>query len=417
MKFPITLVVLSLFGMVAGYQYGYRSDFVAHPSSQADSSGASPEKTRTLSLRRSGVDPHELISKLNATREFKARKATLTEVKDKIDAFSEEEIRSILAILPEVEDGQAHDELAITLLVRFAEINYEAAFQFTNSGEFDRRVRQLVFPAIIRAAVAVSPSHGFEFWKSAKGRVEHSDELRPGLIDVFREWGKADLSKAFQEASKLENSGDFPTALNALFSYDPQHPGERERLLEFAGKLPSSKERTQASAEIVKTWSRTEQDLGEIENWLSRQEFSNDQERAELERAIAEPRLERDPESAASWLLSQATEETYSGHLGQVVDRWSRLQPDACAKWLHEFDLGPETDEAVAKLAENLDDDEPSYAFEWAQAIHDPETRRQSMEEIMQVWNRIDQTTARQFLKNHADLDEGERELLEKWLK
>ena len=109
-----------------------------------------------------------------------------------------------------------------------------------------------------------------------------------------------------------------------------------------------------------------------------------------LDRAAAQARLIKDPQGAATWLLSRATDETRSGHLESIVSVWVQEAPNACGEWLRQQPAGPQSNAAIETFALRITREDPASAWHWAQRISDPHRRDMISKNVMEKWRVMD---------------------------
>ena len=109
-----------------------------------------------------------------------------------------------------------------------------------------------------------------------------------------------------------------------------------------------------------------------------------------LDRAAAQARLIKDPQGAATWLLSRANDETRSGHLESIVSVWVQEAPNACGEWLRRQPVGPQANAAFETFALRITREDPASAWHWAQRISDPHRRDMISQNVMEKWRVLD---------------------------
>ena len=193
------------------------------------------------------------------------------------------------------------------------------------------------------------------------------------LEGVARRWAEYDLEEALQWARQLPE-GDFARATRAVLrsvaEHDPHHAANIFQ--EIAGSLPPSgpvgREYRHMAEEVASIWSSS------------------------------------NPVEAAEWALTLPERGSIRhGAVGDVAERWMRLDSIAAREWITNLPADRNRDGATERVVHLTLGSDPAEAFAWAQAMTDQDHRRGLMHHTLTRWRELDPAAARQAL-SRADL-------------
>jgi hypothetical protein len=124
-------------------------------------------------------------------------------------------------------------------------------------------------------------------------------------------------------------------------------------------------------------------------------------------------RAENDPAAAAEWLQTLAGEDPLNQppSTTALMQVWTKTDSIAASAWLNELAPGPRRDAAIAGFTETIQQYEPGAATAWAEAISDPNQRREQLEKSLRLWMGREPDQALEWLGS-AELAPGLRESL-----
>ena len=109
-------------------------------------------------------------------------------------------------------------------------------------------------------------------------------------------------------------------------------------------------------------------------------------------------RLDKDAASAATWAGSLPESDAKPYVLSQVVERWSREQPNQNSAWLNQFPPSASTDQPRETFARQVQKDDPEAALAWASTITDERRRSRATRELVRTWAEREPDAARQWV-------------------
>ena len=234
-------------------------------------------------------------------------------------------------------------------------------------------------------AESETPENGERYW------------IEVELIgNLFESWANHNAKAALEAAIDLEDATIRTTAVRHVGTRIGKGTDQVSWLKQLA-TLEESKDRLAVMSAVIESWSESDSAQSAMD-WLS---FDSDSLAPDLipslERAAVKGLLDREPRSAAEWLISRATHESLSGHYTEVVSQWSALEPNACGKWLGQQPIDPSTDEARAKFTHSIFRTDPASAAQWARTISNPEIRQEATRTVLDHWQKIEPEAATAF--------------------
>ena len=110
-----------------------------------------------------------------------------------------------------------------------------------------------------------------------------------------------------------------------------------------------------------------------------------------------------DPQAAASWVDSLSMPSKKSHAMKELSHKWSLIDPIATAEWLNRIPPSTQNDTAIATFVSNIKDQDPEGAIDWAQSISDPEQRQKYVQQALESWKRTNAEKAQQWLKANQE--------------
>ena len=193
------------------------------------------------------------------------------------------------------------------------------------------------------------------------------------LEGVARRWAERDLEQALQWARQLPKN-DFSRAtrsvLRSIAEHDPHSAAAMFQ--QIADDLPAAgpigREYRHMAEEVASIWSSS------------------------------------NPAEAAEWALTLPERGSIRhGAIGDVAERWMRLDGTAAREWINGLPADRNRDGATERVVHMTMGTDPAEAFAWAQSMTDQDHRRGLMHHTLTRWREVDLPAARQALSG-ADL-------------
>ncbi len=188
------------------------------------------------------------------------------------------------------------------------------------------------------------------------------------LEGVARRWAERDLEQALQWARQLPKE-DFSRAtrsvLRSVAEHDPHHAAAM--LQQITDDLPPTgavgREYRHMAEEVASIWSSS------------------------------------NPVEAAEWALTLPERGSIRhGAIGDVAERWMRLDGNAAREWISGLPADRNRDGATERVVHMTVGTDPAEAFAWAQSMTDQDHRRGLMHHTLTRWREVDLPAARQAL-------------------
>jgi len=128
---------------------------------------------------------------------------------------------------------------------------------------------------------------------------------------------------------------------------------------------------------------------------------------------------EADPVALTRFLAQLPPGSDRRSMLGQALQNWVRLDPEAAANWINNSDLGADLDEgakAVATMDMFAGDITPTVAVNWAESINDETVRSEALANLLHDWALIDLSAAKNYFESSTNLLPADREQIGKML-
>jgi hypothetical protein len=104
------------------------------------------------------------------------------------------------------------------------------------------------------------------------------------------------------------------------------------------------------------------------------------------------------PASAAQWIATIPAGEGRQRALSELVDEWSEKDPAAAATYLAQYPASPDTDESRGRLAKNVLRNDPEGALAWANTISEPDYRTRTVADLVRSWMKRDTDAAQKWV-------------------
>ena len=303
---------------------------------------------------------------------------------------------------------EQHAALARSLLGKLAESNALRAIDLAeanltdNPDQLDRSLR-----TILTKWATNDPAKAWE-WLAVH---RHDDEWpRPDrrtlTKTLFRSWALRDPEAALKAIEALPSGENIDesamdTALYGITSAG-NDPGVRSVFQPFIESLPMDhRSKPEVAAHLIGAWSFD--DPPAASDWLQELELSP-LGRQRVESSLLFRWIENDPSAAADWYLSDGTG-SHADRLAAIVRLWSVRDPHGAGQWLAQQPLDAQSDDAVAAFATGIVSVDPESAIGWAESLHSPNLRRQTLQSLLETWKTIDADAAARFLESDSPSD------------
>jgi hypothetical protein len=120
-----------------------------------------------------------------------------------------------------------------------------------------------------------------------------------------------------------------------------------------------------------------------------------------------------DPETAVAWLgqIPQSDQIKQTQIYNRVTQAYVQHDPMAASEWVATLDDGPERDASVTSLVSNISRTDPEAGFIWSEPITDENTRKNTLNQTVRKWVKIDPDAAYEAVRE-AKMSAEEKEPL-----
>jgi hypothetical protein len=288
--------------------------------------------------------------------------------------------------------------------------------------EFDLRGDGSATALVLSAYAAKDPAGAAAMIQTGNGL---SPDPRASLSaeSVATVWARQDPAAAKQWVRGLPEciqSRPWEAVATVLAGADP------DAAVEFVLAMPTDADRAHGCAKVAEIWARSTPDAALA--WAT--SLGSESRRVALP-AVIHSLAERDPSSAAAWLLRQPPESHLPQNSAALIGVWVRRDPAAAAEWvrglppgplqtesiqhlvyewtssdperasawLHDLPEGGARDEAAAMLSLQTTASDPEAAAVWAASISDPVRRAAELQRTFSAWRRQDYDAATHWMQ------------------
>ncbi len=313
-----------------------------------------------------------------------------------------EEIEEIFDWMGTVATGQVYDNRVSSVIRAMADKDPDRAVEFVlNMRPGNARMNGL--NAIGSKLVEIDPERAFAFIDT----LAYEDEKRRALGSM----GWRLSQQGAESASSLITGHSDPLVQRQLASRISSEWSNYDQAAALAWSESLSDEQARQSAlrSVVKNW--IELDTAATLEYIDRSEDINDKVSA-LRDAYSDW-ARNDPEAAVAWLdaLPESVEERKGDIYRGVASSYIQHDPMAASEWIATLDEGPERDQSVETLVNNISRTDPEAGFIWAATVDDSDKRKNTLRRSIQEWVKTDPDAAFDALKD-AKIDASEKEPL-----
>jgi hypothetical protein len=126
---------------------------------------------------------------------------------------------------------------------------------------------------------------------------------------------------------------------------------------------------------------------------------------------VADRIAERDVAQALAWTRQLQPSPGQLEAYEQVFSEWARKDPTSGSQELLQMPSGRERDSAIHSFSRTLVAENPGDAIVWASAISDPELRLDTQIDVARSWNQSAPDAARSWIANHLPPEARNRAL------
>ncbi len=232
--------------------------------------------------------------------------------------------------------------------------------------------RDNALTAVLRGSVSASPDNAIQLGRSLVERYpDDAPALGSRLIDTFCESGQ------FETAARIAAQGAPDTrpgwVANAYFHWAEFQP---EQAAAAASALKDPSARNQALQGIVGGWGGT------------------------------------DPAAAVKFAAQVPADSGQASLLGRALASWVKQDPKAASAWIDTRESRPELDQGVAAVA-TVQAMKADVALSWAESIHNPALRSETLATVVRNWMTADPSAARAYFQTNTDILPADRQPLE----
>jgi hypothetical protein len=102
------------------------------------------------------------------------------------------------------------------------------------------------------------------------------------------------------------------------------------------------------------------------------------------------------------WLASLPKSKDSSRAFGEMVEHYANRDPNVVAKWLNDRPDSPEFDSAASIFSQQIVDDDPVSAVQWAQSIQAEGQRDKALKKVFKSWQKVDPAAANTWLEQNS---------------
>ncbi len=116
-----------------------------------------------------------------------------------------------------------------------------------------------------------------------------------------------------------------------------------------------------------------------------------------------------DPQAAARWVAAQPVGVAGFGVASEAASAWALADPEAASIWVRDLPPGERREGAIFGLASSQSDRDAEGAAAWAEQLRDEAMRGRLLGSIFVKWRRVDPEAALSWLENTTALDNGRK--------
>jgi hypothetical protein len=256
-------------------------------------------------------------------------------------------------------------------------------------------------------------------------QAEKNLKLRENLLHAaLRGWGRTATEGAANWALALADENDRSASVAAVFTGAAGRPDEAARVaqklfadhpgeatgygnslidalcdagnfsdaIQFAGHTEDTVQHSIWLAEAYSRWATLQPE----EAARNAAGLSDPTARTEALHGIVGGWADADPAGLTHFLAELPSGTDHGAMLGQALQSWVRLDPEAAAAWINNRDASSDYDEGVAAVA-SVNFVKVDLALNWAETISNPKLRSETIAEVLHGWVIEDPAAAKQY--------------------
>lgn len=336
-------------------------------------------------------------------KEFKNSNALRHQrLKELLSELSLEEMLSIIQWLEKNRDEIELSQEEINIAMRaWGALDTEGAMQYVAGSMID----------FMNGYVAKNPN------SFIPGTWEDFTHAKSAAGAVFDDWLDRDEEQAVSYWQ--DNYGDYlevaetPHLFGIRFELMRRAVGKKaEEGIDVAVKwiegLRHEKTREESTGMLLMEWSKLNPE--EAVTWA--EENGNYQMSFEVTVKVVQNWSKIDPKQALNWGLRQEDKELRGYAVGQAVVEWGQQDAVEMGKYLNELSDDPFMDQVVREYALYVSGEDAPASLTWANSIHDPSKREETVKEIINSWYYRAPNEAKSWIYS-TDLSEEEFKKME----
>jgi hypothetical protein len=287
--------------------------------------------------------------------------------------------------------------------------------------------RNAALARLLEALAKTDPQRAIAL-AQAEGNLNLQEDLLHGAL---RGWGSSAMEDAFNWARDNFDDSEQDAAITAVFNGAAANPAEALRVgkkicadnpdlaascgnslidalcnagnfssaIQFVAGADDSMDRSVWTAEAYSRWAALQPEQAA----QAAAALTDPAARTEALHGIIGGWAQADPAALTQFLAGLPAGGDRGSMMGQALQSWARLDPVAVANWINTRDASPDFDAGVAAVAgSNLV--QTDVALGWAESIHDPQLRSETLGDVLHNWIIGDLPAAKRYFETSANL-------------
>ena len=293
-----------------------------------------------------------------------------------LHGWSEEDPAGAAQYVAELPTSEQNLHLVHEMAHRWAESDRTAAMEW-GASQGDAAIRSRAMGGVVSSWAETDPAAAANFAST----IENLFVKHQALEIAARRWASQDTASAMEWAQGLVG--------------EDRHRATRSILRGVAENTPGK------AATIY----------GELTAGLSPQVRATNEHRR-MAQEIASAWSAASPQEAADWAMGLPEPgEVRRAAVGEVAERWLRIDSMAAGEWILELPEGRVRDAAAERVVGTMLPTDPAAAFDWANSLSDDGHRTGMMREVLHRWSSRDFASANAALQSAEVSPEQRREL------
>jgi hypothetical protein len=276
-----------------------------------------------------------------------------------------------------------HGVLILAVMGRWAELDGDSAMHYAE-GKLSGDLRAGVIVNVVGSWSEINPGQALKWYQRRHLTGQLASWLgasAPKLMTpIYLGLAHSDPEAAFSSMVAIEDEEGFRCAVDGMAAAIVGL-GRSEQMLRRTGEISATRQEV-ARARVLKHWARVAP--ADAAAWLLQMNASG--ERARLIRQVGLAWVMHEPETALEWLLENSADAIRADILREAIALWAQTKPNQAATWLRRLKPGPDTDQAIAALAQQIVHRDPEGAFSWASTIQNQLMREQTVSSVFAQW-------------------------------